>query len=194
MGLISGLAFGGKILITWYLWGLDGYGESVNDWADDESFTWTEIEWFEPGFKKILWKKSSVKSKTEKRGLELLGTDCGLHYKLCEEDYDDRFASLRRFGSGSYYERAKVREPNEFDLMLIFQDLTATSMVSFTRGPGMTVQTPLGRWWVAIHNNIDVAVRSKELELALRACSPVWGISRVRRVDGRAASASRREE
>ena len=117
--------------------------------------------------------------------------DCIINYV---KRNDDRFASLRRFGSGSYYERAKVREPNEFDLMFIFQDLTATSMVSFTRGPGMTVQTPLGRWWVAIHNNIDVAVRSKELELALRACSPVWGISRVRRVDGRAASASRREE
>ena len=117
--------------------------------------------------------------------------DCIINYV---KRNDDRFASLRRFGSGSYYERAKVREPNEFDLMLIFQDLTATSMVSFTRGPGMTVQTPLGRWWVAIHNNIDVAVRSKELELALRACSPVWGISRVRHVDGRAASASRREE
>ena len=85
---------------------------------------------------------------------------------------DDRFALLRRFGSGSYYERAKVREPNEFDLMLIFEDMTA-SMVSFTRGPGMTVQTPLGRWWIAIHNNIDVAVRSKELERALRAGSLV---------------------
>ena len=59
---------------------------------------------------------------------------------------DERFASLRRFGSGSYYERAKVREPNEFDVMLIFEDLTATSMVSITTGPGMTVQPPLGRW------------------------------------------------
>ena len=86
---------------------------------------------------------------------------------------DDRFASLRRFGSGSYYERAKVREPNEFDLMLIFEGLTATSMGNFSRGPVMTVQTPLGRWWIAIHNNIDVAVRSKELELARRAGSPV---------------------
>ena len=61
------------------------------------------------------------------------------------KESDERFASLRRFGSGSYYERAKVREPNEFDLMLIFEDLTATSMVSFTTGPGMT-EPPLGRW------------------------------------------------
>lgn len=81
---------------------------------------------------------------------------------------DDRFASLSRFGSGSYYERAKVREPDEFDLMLIFEDLTVIQT-----GPGMTVQRPLGRWWTAIHNKnyIDVAVGSKEL--ALRAGSPV---------------------
>ena len=67
---------------------------------------------------------------------------------------DDRFASLSRFGSGSYYERAKVREPDEFDLMLIFEDLTVTSMVSSQTGPGMTVQPPLGRWWIAIHNKL----------------------------------------
>ena len=62
------------------------------------------------------------------------------------KENDERFASLRRFGSGSYYERAKVKEPNEFDLMLIFEDLTVTSMVSDTTGPGMTAQPPLGRW------------------------------------------------
>ena len=76
----------------------------------------------------------------------------------CIIDYvkknDDRFASLSRFGSGSYYEGAKVGEPDEFDLMLIFEDLIVTSMVSFQTGPGMTVQPPLGRWWIAIHNKL----------------------------------------
>ena len=80
----------------------------------------------------------------------------------CIIDYvkknDDRFASLSRFNSGSYYERAKVGEPDEFDLMLIFEDLIVTSTVSFQTGPqtgpGMTVQPPLGRWWIAIHNKL----------------------------------------
>ena len=36
---------------------------------------------------------------------------------------DDRFASLRTFPTGSYYEGTKVKEPNEFDLMLVMEDL-----------------------------------------------------------------------
>ena len=37
---------------------------------------------------------------------------------------DDRFASLRTFPTGSYYEGTKVKEPNEFDLMLVMEDLS----------------------------------------------------------------------
>ena len=38
---------------------------------------------------------------------------------------DDRFASLCTFPTGSYYEGTKVKEPkcNEFDLMLVMEDL-----------------------------------------------------------------------
>ena len=35
---------------------------------------------------------------------------------------DDRFASLRTFPTGSYYEGTKVKEPNEFDLMLVIKE------------------------------------------------------------------------
>ena len=36
---------------------------------------------------------------------------------------DDRFSSLRILPTGSYYERAKVGEPDEFDLMLVMDKL-----------------------------------------------------------------------
>lgn len=37
---------------------------------------------------------------------------------------DDRFASLRTFSTGSYYEGTKVKNSNEFDLMLVMEDLS----------------------------------------------------------------------
>ena len=37
---------------------------------------------------------------------------------------DDRFASLRTFSTGSFYEGTKVKNPNEFDLMLVMEDLS----------------------------------------------------------------------
>ena len=36
---------------------------------------------------------------------------------------DDRFSALQILPTGSYYERAKVKEPDEFDLMLIMDNL-----------------------------------------------------------------------
>lgn len=36
---------------------------------------------------------------------------------------DGRFAKLRIFPTGSYYERSKVGEPDEFDLMLVMDNL-----------------------------------------------------------------------
>ena len=36
---------------------------------------------------------------------------------------DQRFAKLRILPTGSYYERAKVGEPDEFDLMLVVDNL-----------------------------------------------------------------------
>ena len=36
---------------------------------------------------------------------------------------DGRFAKLRIFHTGSYYERSKVGEPDEFDLMLVMDNL-----------------------------------------------------------------------
>ena len=38
-------------------------------------------------------------------------------------DRFDRFASLSKLPTGSYYERAKVGEPDEFDLMLVMDNL-----------------------------------------------------------------------
>ena len=39
------------------------------------------------------------------------------------ETEDNRFASLQTFYHGSYYDRTKVKEPNEFDLMLVMGKL-----------------------------------------------------------------------
>ena len=36
---------------------------------------------------------------------------------------DERFSRLELFHTGSYYERAKVGEPDEFDLMLVMGNL-----------------------------------------------------------------------
>lgn len=36
---------------------------------------------------------------------------------------DDRFATIEILPTGSYYERAKVGEPDEFDLMLVMDNL-----------------------------------------------------------------------
>ena len=36
---------------------------------------------------------------------------------------DDRFATIQILPTGSYYERAKVGEPDEFDLMLVMDNL-----------------------------------------------------------------------
>ena len=36
---------------------------------------------------------------------------------------DRRFASLQTFPTGGYYERTKVKEPDEFDLMLVMDNL-----------------------------------------------------------------------
>ena len=36
---------------------------------------------------------------------------------------DRRFRALHIFPTGSYYERAKVKEPDEFDLMLVMDNL-----------------------------------------------------------------------
>ena len=38
-------------------------------------------------------------------------------------DRFDRFASLSKLPTGSYYERAKVGEPDEFDLMFVMDNL-----------------------------------------------------------------------
>ena len=40
-----------------------------------------------------------------------------------ERDNYGRFARLRIFPTGSYYERSKVGEPDEFDLMLVVDNL-----------------------------------------------------------------------
>ena len=43
--------------------------------------------------------------------------------KSAGNEHDRRFSSLRIFPTGSYYERAKVGEPDEFDLMLVMDNL-----------------------------------------------------------------------
>ena len=55
---------------------------------------------------------------------------------------DDRFASLRTFPTGSYYEGTKVKEPNEFDLMLVMEDLPIGCIGYRTKGNSATDYTP----------------------------------------------------
>ena len=55
---------------------------------------------------------------------------------------DDRFASLCTFPTGSYYEGAKVKEPNEFDLMLVMEDLPIGCIGYRTKGNSATDYTP----------------------------------------------------
>ena len=55
---------------------------------------------------------------------------------------DDRFASLRTFPTGSYYEGTKVKEPNEFDLMLVMEDLPIGNIGYRTKGNSATDYTP----------------------------------------------------
>ena len=63
---------------------------------------------------------------------------------------DDRFASLLRIGTGSYYEKAQVKEPHEFDVMLVINDFTwfentsEATMEYFTTDHNKT-EPPLGR-------------------------------------------------
>ena len=57
---------------------------------------------------------------------------------------DDRFASLRTFPTGSYYEGTKVKEPNEFDLMLVMEDLPVRYIGYRPKGNSATDYTPLG--------------------------------------------------
>lgn len=45
---------------------------------------------------------------------------------------DDRFASLLRIGTGSYYEKAQVKEPHEFDVMLVIKDLKVANISEVT--------------------------------------------------------------
>ncbi|XP_073246852.1 cyclic GMP-AMP synthase-like receptor 1 [Porites lutea] len=88
---------------------------------------------------------------------------------------DDRFASLRTFPTGSYYERAKAKEPNEFDLMLVMEDLPVryigyrirgTSFIFYINGlisyigdmntgNRATDYTPLGFVRVSINNEAN---------------------------------------
>ena len=56
---------------------------------------------------------------------------------------DARFASLRSIRTGSYYERAKVKEPDEFDLMLDMDSFSVVYGSARYRGDHMTVP-PLG--------------------------------------------------
>ena len=62
---------------------------------------------------------------------------------------DDRFGSLLRIGTGSYYEKAQVKEPHEFDVMLVINDLkfentSEATMEYFTTDHNKT-EPPLGR-------------------------------------------------
>ena len=62
---------------------------------------------------------------------------------------DDRFGSLLRIGTGSYYEKAQVKEPHEFDVMLVIDDLkfentSEATMEYFTTDHNKT-EPPLGR-------------------------------------------------
>ena len=60
---------------------------------------------------------------------------------------DSRFAAMEIEGKGSYYERCKVGEPDEFDLMLIIKDLESDGdLYSDTEDDEMSAERPTGRY------------------------------------------------
>ena len=60
---------------------------------------------------------------------------------------DSRFAAMEIEGKGSYYERCKVGEPDEFDLMLIIKDLESDGdLYSDTEDDEMSDERPTGRY------------------------------------------------
>ena len=58
---------------------------------------------------------------------------------------DDRFASLNFFHAGSYYDGTKVGEPDEFDLMLVMENLTLDGEPYEEEDDGMS-EPPTGVW------------------------------------------------
>ena len=60
---------------------------------------------------------------------------------------DSRFAAMEIVGKGSYYERCKVGEPDEFDLMLVIKDLELDDdPYSDTEDDEMSAEPPTGRY------------------------------------------------
>ena len=60
---------------------------------------------------------------------------------------DSRFAAMEIEGKGSYYERCKVGEPDEFDLMLFIKDLELDGDPnSDTEDDEMSAEPPTGRY------------------------------------------------
>ena len=57
---------------------------------------------------------------------------------------DTRFAGMEVERKGSYYERCKVGEPDEFDLMLVIKDLELNGVYEFIYD-GMS-EPPTGRY------------------------------------------------
>ena len=57
---------------------------------------------------------------------------------------DKRFASLQTFPYGSYYERTKVKEPDEFDLMLVMDNLELQGEYDSDEDDGLS-EPPKGR-------------------------------------------------
>ena len=57
---------------------------------------------------------------------------------------DKRFASLQTFPHGGYYERTKVKEPDEFDLMLVMDNLELQGGYDSDEDDGLS-EPPIGR-------------------------------------------------
>lgn len=66
---------------------------------------------------------------------------------------DTRFAGMEIKGNGSYYERCKVGEPNEFDFMLVIKGLELDGVYEYD---GMS-EPPIGRYvLITFDNNISL--------------------------------------
>ena len=67
------------------------------------------------------------------------------------KENDARFSKLRLLPTGSYYERAKVGEPDEFDLMLVMDNLELDDEPYDSNENDGLREPPIGKFTIHMH-------------------------------------------